>query len=243
MSRPIPESAVRFVSEHEGCKLDAYQDSVGVWTVGYGHTGAQVVKGYAIAQSQALALLRADLAVAAQRLAVKVRADVLADLTESQYAALLSFVFNLGAGDWTIWKRLNNREMDRVPMELMKFVNAGGHKVQGLVNRRAAEVVLWSTDEPGTVAETPPSSQTRANPTPPTPMDKPVAASKTFWTAASVTVGGLVTGVQQIQALALQQAAHSGLVAKLASFAAVLIVGGGIAIMAFRWLDSRALRR
>ena len=68
------------------------------------------------------------------------------------------------------------------------------------------------------------------------------AASKTFWTAASVAVGGLVTGIQQIQALALQQAAHSGLVAKLSSFAAVLIVGGGIAIMVFRWMDSRSLR-
>lgn len=242
MSRPVPECAVRFVSAHEGCKLDAYQDSVGVWTIGYGHTGAQVVKGYAIAAGQAVDLLRVDLATAAERLASKVKAPVLAGLTENQYAALLSFVFNLGVGNWTIWKRLNNGELDRVPMEMMKFVNAGGRKVQGLVNRRAAEVVLWSTDEPGSSAETPPSSQTRNSPTPPTPMDKPVAASKTFWTAASVTIGGLVTGVQQIQALALQQAAHSDLVAKLSSFAAVLIVGGGIAIMAFRWLDSRSRR-
>ena len=51
----------------------------------------------------------------------------------------MSFVFNLGAGaKWTIWKVLKARRFDEVPPQLMRFVNAGGRVVKGLVNRRAA---------------------------------------------------------------------------------------------------------
>lgn len=244
MTRSIPEVAVRFVADHEGCKLQAYQDSVGIWTIGFGHVGPEVRAGYTIDRAKALDYLRKDLGHAAFRLSQKVRGDVIDSLSDQQYAALLSFVFNLGAGDWTIWKRLNNREFDRVPMEIMKFVNAGGRKIQGLVNRRAAEVVLWSEGDPETHDEAaPPSSVTRqVGMTPPTTMEKPAAASKTFWTGATVAAGGVVTGAQQIQALAAPQAANSDLIGKLAGFAAVLIVAGGIAIMVFRWLDARKNR-
>jgi GH24 family phage-related lysozyme (muramidase) len=244
MTRPIPDVAVRFVSEHEGCKLNAYQDSVGIWTIGYGHVGPEVVRGLSIPQSKALDYLRQDLGHAAFRLSQKVRGDVIDSLSDQQYAALLSFVFNLGAGDWTIWKRLNNREFDRVPMEMMKFVNAAGRKIQGLVNRRAAEVVLWSEGDPAIHPEpAPPSSVTRqVGMTPPTTMEKPASTSKTFWAGGTVAAAGVIQGAQQIQALAAPQAANSDLIAKLAGFAAVVIVAAGIAIMVFKWMEAHSAR-
>lgn len=239
--REIPNCAVEFVSEHEGCELKSYRDSVGILTIGYGHTGPDVKPGQTITKATALIYLKEDLGTAARRLASKVKAEVIAELTEHQYAALLSFVFNVGAGDWTIWKVLNTRQFDGVPQQLMRFVNGGGKKIQGLVNRRAAEVVLWSTHEPGSTPAEPPSSETRNMPTPPTPEPaKPLVQSKTLWTGGAVAAGGVVQGAQQLQALAAPQAANSEWIAKLAAFAAVLVVAGGVAIMVFKWLDQRA---
>lgn len=244
MTRAIPQAAVDFVSQHEGCKLAAYLDSVGVPTVGFGHTGADVRLGDKITRSQALDALRQDLGRAALRLSQRVKAEVISELSEQQYAALLSFVFNLGAGNWTIWKRLNAREYDRIPPELMKFVNAGGRRLQGLVNRRADECKLWSQGDPETHDADESSSVTRqVGMTPPTPMEKPASTSKTFWAGGTVAAAGVVQGAQQLQALAAPQAANSDLIAKLAGLAAVLIVAGGVAIMVFKWLEARSHRQ
>lgn len=191
--RPVPHEASDFLRRHEGCVLRVYDDLrprailregdeiVGTLTAGYGHTGRELKIGLEVTQAMAEAWLLADLGVAAERLWTKIGA-VVEDLTEFQYAALLSFVFNLGIGDpakpeWTIWKRLRARQFDQVPGELMKFVNARGKKLQGLVNRRAAEVALWSTFEPGSEPDNPPSSVTRLVATPPTPAE-PTAAKK-----------------------------------------------------------------
>ena len=171
MTRAIPDLAVDFVSRWEGCELAAYRDVVGILTVGYGHTGSDVIAGLKITKAQARALLADDLRVAAARLTARI-GPVVDELTEAQYAALLSFVFNLGANpSWTIWKLLKARKFDQVPPQLMRFVNAGGKVVPGLVNRRAAEASLWHTvavDE-GAHEPAPPSSVTRSTPTPPTP--------------------------------------------------------------------------
>lgn len=209
--RAIPPRAVDFVTTHEGCRLEAYRDLGGVWTVGYGHTGPGVVAGPRIDMEEARRLLMLDLKTAAARLAAVVRREAIEALTDNQYAALLSFVFNLGAEPrWTIWKRLNARQFDQVPLELMKFVNAGGRKVQGLVARRADEVRLWSEDEPGSVAEAMPSGFTRIEPTPPTPADPvPPARSAVLLTSvAGAVAAGPPMVNQAIQAVA-PYAAHS----------------------------------
>jgi lysozyme len=195
--RPTPQQAVDFLRRHEGCVLKVYDDLrpravlapgdkvVGTLTGGYGHTGPDVHIGLTVTQEMAEAWLRQDLGIAAERLWRRIGA-VVDELTPNQYAALLSFVFNLGVdgamAKATIWKRLNARQFDQVPGEMMKFVNAKGQKVQGLVNRRAAEVVLWSTAEPGSTAENLPSSVTRSLVTPPTPADPtPAKKSPAVW--------------------------------------------------------------
>lgn len=189
----ISDAAVAFAAGREGLRLIAYQDVGGVWTIGYGHTGREVIAGRKIDKDEAWELLRSDLKTAASRIAALVKAAVIADLTLNQYSALLSFVFNVGAdAKWTIWKRLNARQFDQVPLELMKFVNVGDKKVQGLVNRRADEVKLWSTGEPGSTSETLSSHLTRTEATPPTPAD-PVPASRSAMMLTSVA-GAVAAG-------------------------------------------------
>lgn len=190
--RPVPQEAITFLRAHEGCVLRVYDDLrpkavlkrgdpiAGTLTAGYGHTGPELIIGMPVVQADADAWLKKDLGVAAERLWRRIGV-VVEDLTTFQYAAMLSFVFNLGVDGTmakaTIWKRLRARQFDQVPGEMMKFVNAGGKKLQGLVNRRAAEVVLWSTAEPGSTSESLPSSITRSLMTPPTPAE-PTSAKK-----------------------------------------------------------------
>src|SRR5215213_5139029 len=100
--RDIPAAAIDFVSRWEGCRLAAYQDVAGVWTIGYGSTGPHVRPGLKITADQAKALLCDDVRVAAARLEARIGAAVVDELSEDRYAALLSFTFNLGASpDWT----------------------------------------------------------------------------------------------------------------------------------------------
>ncbi|WP_247643165.1 lysozyme [Brucella sp. B13-0095] len=78
-------------------------------------------------------------------LGVLVERLVKVPLTDNQFAALVSFDFNTGALDKsTLLKKLNKGDYAAVPVELMKWVNAGGKKINGLVNRRAAEAGLWA---------------------------------------------------------------------------------------------------
>lgn len=201
--RPIPPIAPAFVKQHEGGVLRVYDDAEprrilkageaarGVLTAGYGHTGPDLAAGRTVTQADADHWLALDLETAAQRLRLRIGA-VVDELTDHQYAALLSFVFNLGADpDWRIWTRLRARQFDQVPLEMGRFVKAGGVKLQGLVNRRAAEVALFTTAEPGIDAATPPSSVTRLMDTAPVASDPvPARKSATIWAAiASPFVG------------------------------------------------------
>lgn len=188
--RQIPSIAVEFVAAHEGFRAKAYLDVAGVPTIGFG-TIKGVKMGDTITREKALQRLADDMVEAQERLYNVVKPEVIACLTVYQWAALLSFVYNVGAGkNWTIWKRLNAEQYDVIPLELMKFVNAGGKKVQGLVNRRADEIKLWSTEEPGSTDEKIPSSVTRFAETPPTPASPtPPQRSATVLTTATTAVG------------------------------------------------------
>ena len=96
--------AYELIRKFEGKSNTAYQDSVGVWTIGYGHTG-DVVKGQTITDAEVERLLAADVAVAEK----VVNAQNLT-LTQNQFDALVDFVFNLGAGNFqksTLLKKIN----------------------------------------------------------------------------------------------------------------------------------------
>lgn len=241
--RAIPKAAVDFIAAHEGVKLRAYLDSANVPTIGYGHING-VVMGQVCTKEQAREWLSADLAATRRKLYGVVKDVVIDELTENQWSALLSFVFNLGADSkWTIWKRLNARQFDQVPGEMMRFVNAGGKKVQGLVNRRADEVKLWSTDEPGSVAQELPSSVTREAPTPPTPVDPtPVHKSGALIATATAAIAGVPAAVGQVTQAIAPYAANSDLVQKMLSTLSVVAAGSVILGLVFTWVKKREAR-
>jgi lysozyme len=140
--RQINKAGKDMIKEFEGLRLKAYQDSVGVWTIGYGHT-ATAKPGMEITEAQADALLTKDLAWA-ESAVLKL---VTVPLTDNQFAALVSFVFNLGAGalEESTLLRLLNARFAGVAAEFSKWVFAGGRILPGLVRRREAEAKLFSS--------------------------------------------------------------------------------------------------
>lgn len=143
MTRTITPFVLEKLKQWEGLRLEAYQDSGGVWTIGYGHTGPDVRKGLRITEAQAGELLRADLA----RFEHAVNEAVAVPLTDNQFGTLVSFAFNVGEAAFrrsTLLKRVNARQYNDVPAQLARWVHAGGKRMQGLVNRRAAEAGLWA---------------------------------------------------------------------------------------------------
>ena len=242
--RPIPKAATDFVAAHEGLRLDSYADPGGAWTIGYGHTGPEVHAGLNIASEQAKAWLADDLKVAAARLAAVARPSAIEALGDVQYAALLSFVFNLGAEPgWTIWKRLNAGQLDLVPGEMMRFVYVGRTRVAGLAVRRAAEVALWSSGEAAAGA-TPPSSYTRAEATPPAPgLIKPIFLSRTAITGAAQLVGGVSAGALAVQQTVAPYAEQAAVLGKLTGGLALFMAGCGVLLLAIKWLERLEAKR
>lgn len=148
MTRRINAAGLALIKQWEGCELVAYKDVAGVLTIGYGHTSAagipHVHQGMRMSQHEAEVTLRDDL----RKFEERVDRLVKVSLTENQFSALVSFDFNTGAlHKSTLLKRLNKGDYDAVPGELMKWINSGGKKVKGLVNRRAAEAGLWAKGE------------------------------------------------------------------------------------------------
>ncbi|MGC0823054.1 lysozyme [Pantoea agglomerans] len=139
----VSNNGINLVKRFEGLELKAYRDSVGILTIGYGHTHA-VKAGDIITGEQADAFLREDLQVAE----LTVNTNVKVKLTQGQFDALVSFVFNLGSGNFvksTLIKKLNAGDYAGAADEFGKWVNAGGKKLPGLVKRRAAEREVFLT--------------------------------------------------------------------------------------------------
>lgn len=121
----------------EGCKLEAYQDSKGVWTLGYGHTHG-VHEGMGCNQAQAEAWLADDTAWAER----VVNALVLRPLTQGEFDALVDFAFNVGSGNLqrsTLLRVLNAGHLDEAAAEFEAWDKSGGKVVAGLERRREAE--------------------------------------------------------------------------------------------------------
>lgn len=137
------EKGLELIKQFEGLRLAAYLCPAQVWTIGYGHT-AGVMQGDVIIEEQADAFLRHDLA--ASELAVSRR--VTAPLNQNQFDALVSFTFNLGAGNFsrsTLLNKLNVGDYAGAGDEFLRWDRAGGEKLPGLTRRREAERDLFLT--------------------------------------------------------------------------------------------------
>ena len=135
--------------QFEGCKLTAYQDQVGVWTIGYGHTGPEVVKGRTITIEEAQDLLAMDIRTAA----TFVNNVVAVALSQEEFDALVDFAFNLGRGrleESTLLHELNAGNFAAAAAQFEVWDRAGGAVVAGLLRRRQAEAALFNNTSSGT---------------------------------------------------------------------------------------------
>ena len=140
------KAGLDLIKQFEGLRLKAYKCPADVWTIGYGHTSAAgqpaVKSGMSITEAQANKILASDLG----QYEDAINNSVKVDLTQNQFDALVSFVYNVGIGAFqksTLLKKLNAGQYDAVPGELMKWTKGGGKELPGLVRRRRAEAALW----------------------------------------------------------------------------------------------------
>jgi lysozyme len=141
--RAISAEGVELIKGHEGRRLTAYLDPVDIWTIGYGHTGQDVIPGMTITDEDAEHMLLNDLADTYD--CIESFVDV--ELTDCQYAALCSFIFNLGCGAFknsTLLRLLNTGDYDGARKQFPRWVHAGGKKLAGLVKRRSDEARLFA---------------------------------------------------------------------------------------------------
>ncbi len=131
-----------FIQNHEGCRLLAYEDSGGVWTIGYGHTGPDVTQGLVWTQQQADDALQGDLGVPE----AIVNQTVTVPLNQNQFDALVSLVFNIGGGNFgksTLLNLLNQKAYIGAAAQFLRWDKVDGLPVKGLFNRRTDERALF----------------------------------------------------------------------------------------------------
>lgn len=140
----LSQAGLRLIQNFEGLRVQAYQDAGGVWTIGYGHTGPDVLPGLTITAEEASDLLRRDVARFEQGVTSLVRVPV----TQPQFDALVSFAFNVGIGAFgksTLLRRLNEGKVEEAAKEFGRWTHEGGKQLAGLVRRRAAETALFTS--------------------------------------------------------------------------------------------------
>ena len=137
---------VDLICGFEGKRLTAYDDGVGVWTIGFGTTvypnGMKVKKGDTCTEAQAKAYMAHDL----KKFETAVNNAVTVPLSQNQFDALVSLAYNIGTNAFsksTLVKKLNANDNRAAADQFDVWVNAGGKCMQGLVNRRAKEKALF----------------------------------------------------------------------------------------------------
>lgn len=136
------QNGIELIKRFEGCRLETYICPAGVFTIGYGHTGADVKSGLKITQEEAETLLKNDLKAfekGVQRIIKK-------ELTQNQFDALVSFAYNLGLENLkksTLAKLINQGKIKEASSQFERWVYANGVKLNGLIRRRKAEKELF----------------------------------------------------------------------------------------------------
>ena len=133
--------AILLIKSFEQLRLNSYLCPAGVWTIGYGHTDG-VNQGMLITEKTADAFLKQDIKKAEDEVN---RID--ADLTQEQFDALVSFVFNVGDRAFrvsTLRKLIERNPSDpKIADEFHRWVYAGNKMLPGLVKRREQEIKLY----------------------------------------------------------------------------------------------------
>jgi len=190
----VSENGLNLVKKFEGLHkitedgdVRAYRCPAGKWTIGYGHTRG-VKSGLRVSVDECEKLLMEDLHEAGNA----VRSAVSVPLSQHQYDALVSFVFNLGAGNFrssTLLKKLNKGLYEEIPAQILRWnkarVDGQLTELRGLTRRRTAEAALWAMDAPL-------AGQEGGDLMPQKPVQeavKPLAKSKTLAGAGAAGIG------------------------------------------------------
>ena len=140
----ISMEGLDLIKKSESCRLMPYQDAVGVWTDGWGNTHS-VQPGVPITQEEADERLIMNLGVACS----DVNHMVAVEITQAQFDALVSFVYNVGAHalkESTLLLLLNHRDFTGAAAEFQRWNHANGKVLTGLTVRRAREQELFRRD-------------------------------------------------------------------------------------------------
>lgn len=140
-NRKIGQAGLALIKQYEGCRLAAYRCAAGVWTIGYGHT-AGVHSGMTITQAQADAYLQQDIAKFEGYVNNPTYVPITEQLNQNQFDALVSFAFNLGAGN--LRKLCKGRTAAQIAQAMTQYCKANGKVLAGLRRRRAAEQALFN---------------------------------------------------------------------------------------------------
>ena len=145
-SMSVSNKGVDLICEFEGKRLAAYDDGVGVWTIGFGTikypNGVRVKKGDTCTLDQAKEYMRHDLI----EFEHTVNSSVKVPLNQNQFDALVSLAYNIGSSAFkssTLVKKLNTGDYQGAADQFNVWINAGGKRMQGLVNRRDREKLLF----------------------------------------------------------------------------------------------------
>lgn len=148
MSKSVSQSGLNLIKQFEGCKLTAYTDSVGVWTIGYGITnadksitGTTIKSGLKITQNQADKWLKES--VEKIYLPKVLKYDEKYDWSQNELDALISFCYNIGSIDQLT--KNGTRSKSEISTKILEYNKAGGKVLIGLSNRRNAEKALFDT--------------------------------------------------------------------------------------------------
>ncbi len=135
-------NAIELIKSFEGFKAEAYYDSVGVLTIGYGTT-RNIKSNMIVNKAQAHDLLTKDVV----KFESFVNRFVRVNLTQNQFDSLISWTYNLGPTNLknsTMLKVLNQEKYDEVPFQMKRWNKAGGKVLLGLTRRREAEANLFA---------------------------------------------------------------------------------------------------
>lgn len=152
----ISENGIKLIQHFEGCSLTSYRDTVGILTIGWGHTGSDVYSDQKISQDEADNLFLEDISKFVDILNIQLSVD----LKQNQFDALLSFLYNVGPGEVgvkdglfhlksggssTLWKMIQNKNFSGAAAQFTLWCRAGGVVSRGLLVRRRTEQKLFAT--------------------------------------------------------------------------------------------------
>ena len=145
-AKTVSTTGIALICSFEGLKLKAYDDGVGVWTIGFGTTiypnGIKVRKGDTCTEAQAKAYMAHDL----KKFESAVDSAVTVSINQNQFDALVSLAYNIGTGAFkesTLLKKLNESDYKAAAAQFAVWNKGGGKVMLGLVNRRAVERKLF----------------------------------------------------------------------------------------------------